>query len=141
MPVAANPLLRCESRVGANARQIQVTFENVSSTPVVILRWHSPLDAWFSEFLLVSQQGKMVPYQGAKAKRLTPTAEDLLLLASGEVHDETLDLAEVYSLSSSALQVQFHPIAVMPIALGQPLVWQAERQQLVDCNTLQLPQI
>ena len=75
----------------------------------VVLGWaedDSPLDAWFSEFLHISQQGRQLLYQGAKAKRGEPGEEDLLLLLPGQQHTELLDLTQAYQLSAMPALVQ-----------------------------------
>ncbi|MCT6698143.1 hypothetical protein [Rheinheimera sp. 4Y26] len=130
--------LHCSTSAGTEAWQLQVQIQNNDTSPWLILRWHSPLDAWFSEFLQVSQNGQKLLYQGAKAKRGEPSEEDLLLLAPGETHTEWLDLTQAYQLVMVPALVQFSPIAVMPHKPGQQMRWQATQQQWLLCPELQL---
>lgn len=130
--------LTCTTSAGAGKWQLQVEFHNQGSSAFVVLRWHSPLDAWFSEFLQVSQQGKKLQYQGAKAKRGAPGEDDLLLLLPGDRHTELLDLTQAYQLAAQPAELQFSPIAVMPQPSDAPLSWQPERQQWLLCPPLQL---
>jgi|GEM_PF-2676340 len=130
--------LYCSTSAGSEAWQLQVQIQNKDTNPWLILRWHSPLDAWFSEFLHISQNGQKLLYQGAKAKRGEPAEEDLLLLAPGEIHTEWLDLTQAYQLATAPALVQFSPIAVMPHKPGQALRWQSDQQQQLLCPELRL---
>ncbi|WP_333796643.1 hypothetical protein [Rheinheimera sp.] len=130
--------LYCSTSAGSEAWQLQVQIQNKDTNPWLILRWHSPLDAWFSEFLHISQNGQKLLYQGAKAKRGEPAEEDLLLLAPGEIHTEWLDLTQAYQLAMVPALVQFSPIAVMPHKPGQALRWQSDQQQQLLCPELRL---
>ncbi len=132
-PTFAAMPLRCSATSGDSPWQLQVTLSNEGATPYVILRWHSPLDAWFSEFLQITQHGKPLPYQGAKAKRLQPSEEDLLILKPGQQHLELLELTQAYEIANAPLLVQFSPIAVMELKPNTPLVWKPSQQQWLTC--------
>ncbi len=136
---AATTLLQCDVSTTDTPWQLKVRFSNQGQQAVVMLRWHSPLDAWFSEFLHISQQGRQLLYQGAKAKRGEPAEEDLLLLLPGEQHSELLDLTQAYQLEAAQALVQFSPVAFMPYTAGQPLKWQAGQQLWLQCPQIQLP--
>lgn len=130
--------LQCEVSATLTPWQVKVQLTNQGQQAVLILRWHSPLDAWFSEFLHISQNGQKLQYQGAKAKRGEPAEEDLLLLAPGATHTEWLDLTQAYQLAMVPALVQFSPIAVMPHKAGQALRWQSDQQQQLLCPELRL---
>lgn len=131
--------LQCDVSTTNTPWQLKVRFSNQGQQAVVILRWHSPLDAWFSEFLQISQQGQRLLYQGAKAKRGEPAEEDLLLLLPGEQHTELLDLTQAYQLEAAPALVQFSPVALMLHTPEQPFKWQAGQQLWVQCPQIQLP--
>lgn len=133
LPASSSIPLECSASAGSGDWQLQVKFSNDSNQSFAILRWHSPLDAWFSEFLQLSQHEKQLPYQGAKAKRLQPAAEDLLVLAPGQSHVELLDLTQAYEIDNAPLKIEFSPIAVMTLKPGAPLVWQSAQQQWLSC--------
>lgn len=135
---ASAPLLSCHISPTATPWQIKVELINQSQQPVLILRWHSPLDAWFSEFLHITQQQQRLLYQGAKAKRGKPQQEDLLLLQPQQRHTELLDLTLAYQLQPAAAKIEFLPFALMAQQPGQPVVWQPEQQQMLQCPSLML---
>lgn len=130
--------VQCQASTTTEPWQLKVQLKNQGQQAVLILRWHSPLDAWFSEFLHISQRGQQLLYQGAKAKRGEPAEEDLLLLLPGEQHTELLDLTQAYQLAALPALVQFSPVAFMPYPAGQPLKWQPEQQLWIKCPELQL---
>lgn len=130
--------LQCLVSTTAEPWQLQVQLKNQGQQALLILRWRSPLDAWFSEFLHISQQGQQLVYQGAKAKRGEPAEEDLLLLLPGEQHSEQLDLTQAYQLAALPALVQFSAFAFMPYQAGKPLKWQPEQQLWIKCPELQL---
>lgn len=130
--------LQCEVSATLTPWQVKVQLTNQGQQAVLILRWHSPLDAWFSEFLHISQQGQQLLYQGAKAKRAEPAAEDLLLLLPGEQHTELLDLTQAYQLEAAPALLQFSAFAFMPYPAGKPLKWQPQQQLWCTCPELQL---
>jgi len=135
---ATTELMQCDISPTDTPWQLKVQLTNRQQQPVVILRRHSPLDAWFSEFLQISQQDQRLLYQGAKAKRGEPGEEDLLLLLPGQQHTELLDLTQAYQLSAMPALVQFLPFALMLHPAGQPLQWQPAKQLWLQCPQIQL---
>lgn len=135
---ASAPLLACFVSPTDTPWQIKVELRNQSQQPVLILRWHSPLDAWFSEFMSITQQQQKLMYQGAKAKRGKPQPEDLLLLQPLQQHTELLDLTMAYQLQPAPALLEFLPFALMAQPPGQPFTWQPDQQQMLQCPPLKL---
>ena len=80
---------------------VELTFslENQGDRPVHVLRWYTPLEGLFGDFLSVEHEGTPVPYQGPLASRFDPTLEEYLSLTPGEVASGTVNLALAYDLS------------------------------------------
>lgn len=133
--------LACNASPGDKPWQLKVTFHNRGPAPFVILRWHSPLDAWFSEFLSIEQLGQPIPYMGAKAKRGAPSEDDLLLLLPNSEHTELLDLTQAYQFHNEPALIKFSSIAVQEVQLDKPLTWLPEMQLSLECPELMFPLI
>ncbi|MBM7116710.1 M35 family metallo-endopeptidase [Archangium primigenium] len=81
---------------------LQLTFTNVSTHPVRLLRWYVPDAEGVKEGLFdVSRDGEPVAYLGPHAKRAVPEASDYLVLAPGERLTGRAPLSDLYDLSAS----------------------------------------
>ncbi|OJH35740.1 M35 family metallo-endopeptidase [Cystobacter ferrugineus] len=81
---------------------VTVTFTNVSSQPVQLLRWFVPGTEGIKAGLFeVSRNGEEVDYIGPHIKRAAPQAEDFVTLAPGESLSGTASLSGMYDLSES----------------------------------------
>ncbi|WNG17229.1 M35 family metallo-endopeptidase [Cystobacter fuscus] len=81
---------------------VTVTFTNVSSQPVQLLRWFVPgTESIKAGLFEVSRDGEEVEYIGPHVKRRAPQAEDFITLAPGESRSGTAPLSGVYDLSQS----------------------------------------
>jgi peptidyl-Lys metalloendopeptidase len=81
---------------------VTVTFTNVSSQPVRLLRWYVPGSEGVKAGLFeVSRDGEAVEYIGPHVKRLAPRAEDFVTLAPGQRLSGTAPLSGLYDLSDS----------------------------------------
>ncbi|WNG26770.1 peptidase M35 [Cystobacter fuscus] len=81
---------------------VTVTFTNVSSQPVQLLRWFVPGTEGVKGGLFeVSRNGEEVAYIGPHIKRRAPQAEDFVTLAPGESRSGTASLSGLYDLSES----------------------------------------
>ncbi|WNG17230.1 M35 family metallo-endopeptidase [Cystobacter fuscus] len=81
---------------------VTVTFTNVSSQPVQLLRWFVPGTEGIKAGLFeVSRNGEEVAYIGPHIKRRAPQAEDFVTLAPGESRSGTASLSGMYDLSES----------------------------------------
>ncbi len=78
-----------------------------------LLKWHSPFDAWFSEFIELTQEGRAVLYEGAMAKRGRPDEEDYLTIEPGGVAEIELDLREAFQLDSGKYRVALKPLQLL----------------------------
>jgi peptidyl-Lys metalloendopeptidase len=81
---------------------VTVTFTNVSSQPVRLLRWFVPGTEGVKAGLFeVSRDGEEVEYIGPHVKRRAPQAEDFITLAAGQSLSGTAPLSGLYDLSES----------------------------------------
>ncbi len=81
---------------------VTVTMTNVSSHPVRLLKWHTPVDGLKEDLFVVTADGAAAEYNGRHYKWATPEAHDFLRLAPGESVSRTVDLASIYDLSRTA---------------------------------------
>jgi len=97
-----------------------VTFTNVSSQPVRLLRWYVPGTEGVKAGLFeVSRDGEAVEYIGPHVKRLAPRAEDFVTLAPGESLTGAAPLTGVYDLSESGTySVRFAAQEINPHNVG-----------------------
>jgi len=81
---------------------IRVTFTNVTSQPVRLLRWYVPgTEGVKAELFEVSRDGEPVDYLGPHVKRMAPRAEDFVTLAPGEHLSGLAPLSDLYDLSAT----------------------------------------
>jgi hypothetical protein len=109
-PVSGEPMesvrLTCrlsldEARVRARAPvELRFTVCNDAEAPVAILRWHTPLEGFFSDQLEVTKDGKPVKYRGPLAKRGDPGRDDYVVLEPGKCQSSTIDVASAYDLAT-----------------------------------------
>ncbi|CAM4202871.1 hypothetical protein SHAQ108633_18860 [Shewanella aquimarina] len=91
-----------------------LTFEIQAPTETswYLLSWHTPFDAWFSEFLTLtdlSNQQKL-DYQGALAKRGEPLDDDYLLLPAGKSLTVSLALAQAFEIPPGRYRAALKPM-------------------------------
>ena len=81
---------------------VTVTYTNLSSQPVQLLKWYVPGSESVPAGLFeVSRDGEAVAYMGPEVKRVAPRAEDFITLAPGESLSRTAPLSGFYDLSAS----------------------------------------
>ncbi|NLR16655.1 protease [Pseudoalteromonas peptidolytica] len=85
---------------------VKFTFTNLGNEDAKFLIWHTPFEGWWSQFLVVEQNGKKLNYQGPMAKRLTPEANEFLTLTAGQSKSVELDLTLAYEINTA------QPIAI-----------------------------
>ena len=108
-PVLAAPVqaaeLRCRLRAlhAANGPvRLEFTLANGGTRDLQLLRWGSPFEGgWFSRFIQVTGPQGDLPFQGALRKRGDPSAQDYLLLRSGETLRSELQLSDAFTLPAS----------------------------------------
>ncbi|MXR68821.1 protease [Shewanella insulae] len=105
-----------------------------ANTHWYLLSWHTPFDAWFSNFLTLTDLNshQSLQYQGALAKRGEPTDEDYLLLPAGESLSVSLDLAQAFAIRPGRYQA-----ALRPLRLYRDLNDKAQSTSL-ECPTLEV---
>ena len=112
--VIVNPF-RCE--MSATAEQqlsagvyLNFSITNLTKQPLKLLTWYTPFEGFLSKlFIIKDNEGKPLTYHGIMVKRLTPTAEDYLVLPPKEKIAITLNLTKAYSLTSGKYSVQLAP--------------------------------
>lgn len=76
------------------------TLTNDGSSPVLVLRWDTPVDGIEANILRVERDGEPVPYVGKLVKRAAPQPEDYLELGPGESMTFTFDPSTAYDMSA-----------------------------------------
>ena len=79
---------------------IRFSLANQSGETLQVLKWHTPLEGFASNFLRVERDGQRVRYIGLLAKRGLPQPSDYVALAPGQTVKADLNLAEGYDLSA-----------------------------------------
>src|SRR4051812_10196973 len=79
---------------------VNIIFEvtNTSKEEILVLKWFTPLEGLRSSCLQVKVNGKLIPYDGIKVKRGTPTLDNFVRLATGESLREKVNLEVAYDL-------------------------------------------
>lgn len=93
-----------------SSSKVQFSISNPSKQSWHLLKWHTPFDAWFSEFIRVTLAGEPVTYEGALAKRGQPNDEDYLMIEAGEEVGIELELSEAFRLTSGQYRVELEPL-------------------------------
>ena len=83
---------------------VTVTYTNISSEPVRLLKWYVPGTARVQEGLFeVMRNGEPVEYIGPHIKRPAPGAEEFVTLAPGESLSGTAAVSGLYDLTESGI--------------------------------------
>ena len=82
---------------------VNVTITNTGKKPVKVLKWFTPAEDVEEPLFKVTRDGGPAAYIGAHYKRLEPTGSDFLNLKPGESFSRTIDLAQYYDFSASAV--------------------------------------
>jgi hypothetical protein len=78
---------------------LTLTVQNQSKQTLRLLKRNTPLEGWLADSLIVERDGQSVPYSGAMAKRMPPTASEYLRLKPGAVHRYRAALQQAYDVS------------------------------------------
>ncbi|MBE0367570.1 hypothetical protein PAUR_a0952 [Pseudoalteromonas aurantia 208] len=103
--LGSNSSLTCtikSTKSGDNQYLVTFIFTNTTNEPVRFLKWHTPFEGWWSQFLHVEQSGVELLYQGPMAKRAKPTEHDYIELAAHEHRSITLNLLNAYDVALSS---------------------------------------
>lgn len=78
---------------------LTLTVQNRSKQTLRLLKRNTPLEGWLADSLIVERDGQPVPYSGAMAKRMPPTASEYLRLKPGAIHRHRAALPRAYDVS------------------------------------------
>lgn len=79
--------------------EIRFTLENLSSGPLYVLKWYTPLEGLKGDIFRVTRDGVEIRYEGMMVKRADPRKEDYVRLGPRESVSAAVDLASTYDLS------------------------------------------
>lgn len=102
----APPAIACALSVprrGTLGQPVRLTMRlrNTGAAELHLLTWGTPFEeAWFQPFVVVTHDGRDVPYGGASVKRGEPAADEYLRVAPGQTRQAAIDLDEVFDLSA-----------------------------------------
>jgi len=114
-----------------------LALRNSGKEPVAILKRNTPLEGWLADSLIVTRDDQSVPYVGAMAKRMPPTAEEYLLLKPGARRRFRVVLQRGYDVSlPGRYQVRWNG-ELMDAQMGNnPVNLTLAQPQTVACNVL-----
>jgi peptidyl-Lys metalloendopeptidase len=78
---------------------VRVTLHNPGSTPLFVLRWHTPVGPIEAPLFEVLRDGQPVRYLGIQAKRRAPGPADYLRLDPGASLSSTVELSALYEMN------------------------------------------
>jgi hypothetical protein len=79
---------------------LRFALRNRSDHALHVLEWNTPFEGWFGAYVEVSRDGVALPYRGPMLKRGEPTADEYLRFRVGQRRRASVDLAQVFDLSS-----------------------------------------
>lgn len=106
-PTIASPAdIGCQLAISARLTRNQpavltLTVQNQSKQTLRLLKRNTPLEGWLADSLIVERDGQPVPYSGAMAKRMPPTAYEYLRLKPGARYRHRAALQAAYDVSQS----------------------------------------
>lgn len=114
-----------------------LALRNVGKDSVAILKRNTPLEGWLADSLIVTRDDQPVPYIGAMAKRMPPTAEEYLHLKPGARRRFRVILQRGYDVSlPGRYQVRWKG-ELMDAQMGNnPVSMTLAQPQTVACNAL-----
>lgn len=65
-----------------------------------LLKRNTPLEGWLADSMTVERDGQVVPYIGAMAKRMAPSASEYLRLKAGARHIYRARLQDAYDVAA-----------------------------------------
>ena len=110
-PVDVKPF-RCEMSAPAEqqlSHGVYLTFTviNLTDHELQLLSWYTPFEGFLSDlFIIKSDVGDPLGYNGMMVKRSTPSIEDYLILPAKDKVEITLDLTQAYALTQGEYTVQ-----------------------------------
>lgn len=85
--------------LAADSLMLNISYTNVSATPIRFLPRNTALEGEINEnFLVVYYDGQRLPYIGRHAKRLPPTEDEFITIAPGSSVAATVDVGFAYPM-------------------------------------------
>ncbi len=81
--------------------KVRFTLSNRGGRAVRVLRWHTPLEGFWSDVFDVSYDGRKLAYEGPLMKRGDPGRDDYAEIAPGKSVSAVVDLAGPYDMTRS----------------------------------------
>lgn len=109
----AVPPLSCEFNASDKPDTINFIITNNDANLWSFLSWHTPFDAWFSEFMTITTvDGSALLYQGALAKRGAPRAADMMRIIPGKPLSVQLNLSQAYQIPPATYLIKIKPFSL-----------------------------
>lgn len=97
-PVAVTLSSESAAASGSQAVYVTVTFTNISSRSVRLLKWLTPADGIKEALFSIKRDGQDVPYRGAHYRRVEPRPQDYITLQPGQRFSRRVELSSAYNL-------------------------------------------
>lgn len=78
---------------------LTLTLHNRGKQSLHLLKRNTPLEGWLADSMTVERDGLGVPYIGAMAKRMPPSASEYLHLKAGARHAHRIKLQDAYDVA------------------------------------------
>lgn len=142
-PTIAGPVaIGCQLAMPARLTRKQpamltLTVRNHSKHTVQLLKRNTPLEGWLADSMIVERDGQPVPYSGAMAKRMPPTAAEYLRLKPAAIHQHRVALQRAYDVSLPGVyQIRWNG-ELMDAHMGGGAVDLAQpKPQTLTCNAV-----
>lgn len=97
-----------ENYVVGQPVNIVFTLENLSSAPLWVLTWYTPLEGLKGKIFRVICDSQEISYEGPMVKRGSPTQDDYVFIGAGQSVSAENNISLAYNLPSSKVcQVEF----------------------------------
>ncbi len=79
--------------------KINFVLKNISSEPLYLLKWYTPLEGIAGDIFEITRDGEPVPYEGILASRGNPSPESYIKLDPGKGESVEVPIATAYDFS------------------------------------------
>ncbi|GLX78771.1 hypothetical protein tinsulaeT_21110 [Thalassotalea insulae] len=140
MSTTSHSILQCE--ISAEDRQqstngvtLSYILTNISAQPVKLLTWYTPLEGFMTDlFKIEDSQGHELAYQGPMVKRMTPSAEDYIVIEAQESVSINLNLQDAYPINVGSYQISLRPKMIQLQSAQRSLSAELCRNQTISIN-------
>lgn len=80
---------------------LTLTLHNRSKRLLQLLRRNTPLEGWLADSMTVERDGQQLPYTGAMAKRMPPSASEYLHLKAGARYVYRAKVQDAYDVAAA----------------------------------------